>query len=111
MKKTGLLIVFVFCIAAAIAQTPKLFITDSSLTVKQQQLLFQNRIIGKTSKGIIYALPQDGMPCLVADSSLVGKMPNALRKSQPGNNMPNPFYPQWPRINDLQAKPQTTKPD
>jgi hypothetical protein len=92
----------VFCsIQSLFAQSPKLFVSDSSKPILQQQLLFQNRIIGKTDKGTVYALPQDNMPVLVPDSSITSNMPNKLTTGTPGLQMPNPYYPGKPQLKSL----------
>lgn len=93
MKKV-LVILFLFCGSQSLlAQAPKVFVSDSSKPVLQQQLLFQNRIIAKTDKGTVYALPQDSMPVLVPDSSVASNMPVSGRKIPLASVMPNPFYP------------------
>jgi hypothetical protein len=92
----------VFCsIQSLFAQSPKSFVSDSSKPIIQQQLLFQNRIIGKTDKGTVYALPQDNMPVLVPDSSVTSNMPNRLKTETPGLQMPNPYYPGKPQLKSL----------
>ncbi|RXK62739.1 hypothetical protein ESA94_07005 [Lacibacter luteus] len=98
MKKATLLCLFTVAAISSKAQTPKLFVTDSSIA-KPQQLLFPNRIIAKTDKGIVYALPQDNMPVFVPDSSVVNNMPNALKESTTSSFMPNPYYPGKPKTN------------
>ena len=98
MKKLFFTLV-VFCSTQSLlAQSPKVFVSDSSKPIIQQQLLFQNRIIGKTEKGTVYALPQDNMPVLVSDSSLTSNMPNRLKTEAPGLQMPNPYYPGKPEV-------------
>ncbi len=85
---------FIFCGSQTLlAQSPKLFVSDSSKPNFQQQLLFPNRLIGKTDKGTVYALPQDNMPVLVPDSSIVSNMPVRGRTIPLGTVMPNPLYP------------------
>ena len=114
MKKL-LFTLLVFCSTQSlIAQSPKLFVSDSSKPILQQQLLFQNRIIGKTDKGTVYALPQDNMPVLVPDSSVTSNMPVSGQKIPLGTTMPNPFYPGKPEMKNLpptnksyQYKPRT----
>ncbi len=99
MKKL-IFTLLVFCFAQSLfAQADKLFIIDSSLPKFQQQLLFQNRIIGKTEKGTVYALPQDNMPVFVPDSSIALNIPNKLKGNKPGSTMPNPYYPNKPYLN------------
>ena len=101
MKKV-LVILFLFCGSQSLlAQSPKVFVSDSSKPVLQQQLLFQNRIIAKTDKGTVYALPQDNMPVLVPDSSVTSNMPIALKSDQSRTAMPNPFYPVKPQMKKL----------
>ena len=100
-------ILFLFCGSQSLlAQAPKVFVSDSSKPVLQQQLLFQNRIIAKTDKGTVYALPQDNMPVLVPDSFLTSNMPNMFNRTSPSVQMPNPFYPGKPKAKDF---PPTNK--
>lgn len=106
MKKLFFTVVAFCSIQSLLAQSPKVFVSDSSKPIIQQQLLFQNRIIGKTDKGTVYALPQDNMPVLVPDSSVASNMPNKLTKETPGLQMPNPYYPGKPEIKKL---PPTNK--
>jgi hypothetical protein len=106
MKKL-IITLFVSCISQCLlAQSTKAFISDSSKPIIQQQLLFQNRIIAKTDKGTVYALPQDNMPVLVPDSSVTSNMPNSLKATTPGLQMPNPYYPGKPEVKKL---PPTNK--
>jgi hypothetical protein len=98
MKKLFFTIVVLCSIQSLFAQSPKKFVSDSSKPIFQQQLLFQNRIIGKTEKGTVYALPQDNMPVLVPDSSITSNMPNRLKAEAPGLQMPNPYYPGKPEV-------------
>jgi hypothetical protein len=106
MKKL-IITLFVSCTSQCLlAQSPKAFISDSSKPIIQQQLLFQNRIIAKTDKGTVYALPQDNMPVLVPDSSVTSNMPNSLKATTPGLQMPNPYYPGKPEVKKL---PPTNK--
>jgi hypothetical protein len=99
MKKLFFTAVAFCTIQLLFAQSPKSFVSDSSKPIIQQQLLFQNRIIGKTDKGTVYALPQDNMPVLVPDSSVTSNMPNRLKTETPGLQMPNPYYPGKPQMN------------
>ena len=70
-----LLTLIISCTTQALfAQDEKLLVSDSSKPILQQQLLFPNRIIGKTNNGTIYALPQDHMPVFVPDSSFTSNM-------------------------------------
>jgi hypothetical protein len=97
---------FILCGSQTLlAQSPKLFVSDSSKPILQQQLLLQNRIIDKTDKGTVYALPQDNMPVLVPDSSITSNMPNRLKAEAPGLQMPNPYYPGKPEVKKF---PSTT---
>ncbi len=93
MKKL-LMTFIIFCTTQALfAQEEKLFVSDSSKSILQQQLLFPNRIIGKTNNGTVYALPQDNMPVFVPDSSFTSNMPvtNKTLPYQP--TMPNHYSP------------------
>lgn len=93
MKKL-LITLVTFCTAQSVlAQSDKLFVSDSSKPILQQQLLFPNRIIGKTNNGTIYALPQDNMPVFVPDSSFTSNMPVSGRTNPLSTIMPNPYYP------------------
>lgn len=105
MKKLFFIVVAFCSIQSLLAQSPKLFVSDSSKPIIQQQLLFQNRIIGKTEKGTVYALPQDNMPVLVPDSSIVSNMPNKLKTETPGLQMPNPYYPGKPEVKKFPSAP------
>ncbi|HLP35300.1 hypothetical protein [Lacibacter sp.] len=105
MKKLFFTVVTFCSIQSLLAQSPKVFVSDSSKPIIQQQLLFQNRIIGKTEKGTVYALPQDNMPVLVPDSSFTSNMPNSLKTETPGLSMPNPYYPGKPEV---KSHPPTT---
>jgi hypothetical protein len=92
MKKI-LLPYFLVCAALSTkAQTAKLVVTDS-VPIMQQQLLLPNRVINKASNGTVYVLPQDGMPCLVPDSSAWALMPNAKPEDVQSGIMPNPYKP------------------
>ena len=93
MKKL-LITLVTFCTAQSVfAQSDKLFVSDSSKPILQQQLLFPNRIIGKTNNGTVYALPQDNMPVFVPDSSFTSNMPVSGRTNPLSTVMPNPYYP------------------
>lgn len=93
MKKLVIILFISGISQCLLAQSSKQFVSDSSKPILQQQLLFQNRIIGKTNNGTIYALPQDNMPVLVPDSSFTSNMPNSSKVTTPGLQMPNPYYP------------------
>jgi hypothetical protein len=105
MKKILFTLIILYSSHSLLAQSPKVFVSDSSKPIIQQQLLFQNRIIGKTEKGTVYALPQDNMPVLVPDSSFAQNIPNALKTEIPGLQMPNPFYPGKPEVKKLPSTP------
>lgn len=105
MKKLFFTVVTFCSIQSLLAQSSKVFVSDSSKPIIQQQLLFQNRIIGKTEKGTVYALPQDNMPVLVPDSSIVSNMPNRLTTQTPGLQMPNPYYPGKPEVKKFPSTP------
>ncbi len=93
MKKI-LLPGILLCAALGIkAQTAKVIVTDS-MPFMQQQLLLSNRIMNKTTNGTVYALPQDGMPCLVPDSSAWALIPNVKTGAVKSGIMPNPYKPQ-----------------
>lgn len=105
MKKLFFTVVAFCSIQSLLAQSPKVFVSDSSKPIIQQQLLFQNRIIAKTDKGTVYALPQDNMPVLVPDSSVTSNIPNKLKTETPGLQMPNPYYPGKPELKKFPATP------
>jgi hypothetical protein len=96
MKKLFFTVVAFCSIQSLLAQSPKVFVSDSSKPIIQQQLLFQNRIIAKTDKGTVYALPQDNMPVVVPDSSVRSNMPNASKEIKQIKIIPNPYYPYKP---------------
>lgn len=60
-------------------------------------------IIGKSKKGTVYALPQDNMPALKPDTTVVYKMPVIPLKQQavvsgyPKQPVPNPLVPKKPK--------------
>ncbi|NCU03890.1 MAG: hypothetical protein GXC73_07875 [Chitinophagaceae bacterium] len=97
MKKFLFSLIVFYSAQSAFAQTEKPIVLDSSAPRLQQQLLFPNRIINKTDKGTVYALPQDNMPVLVPDST-ASKMPVALKSNQSHSMMPNPYYPRKPLL-------------
>jgi hypothetical protein len=105
MKRLFFTVVAFCSIHSLLAQSPKVFVSDSSKPIIQQQLLFQNRIIGKTEKGTVYALPQDHMPVLVPDRSITSNMPNKLKTETPGLQMPNPYYPGKPEVKKFPSTP------
>lgn len=114
MKKLLFLLFVLLCSQSLLAQSGKLLVSDSTKPVVQQQLLFQNRIIGKTDKGTVYALPQDNLPVLVPDSAVTSNMPVSGQKIPFDTKMPNPFYPGKPEMKNLpptnkgyQYKPRT----
>lgn len=103
MKKI-LLSGFLMCAAFATkAQTANVVVNDS-LQFMQQELLLANRVISKTINGTLYALPQDGMPCLVPDSSAWTMMPTAKTGNFNPGAMPNPYKPHSPRTTLLESK-------
>lgn len=93
MKKLLFTLIISCTTHALFAQEEKLLVIDSSKPTLQQQLLFPNRIIGKTNNGTIYALPQDNMPVFVPDNSFTSNMPVSGLTNPLGTVMPNPFYP------------------
>ncbi|MEJ7739821.1 MAG: hypothetical protein WKF97_20535 [Chitinophagaceae bacterium] len=64
-------------------------------------LLPQARYSHKTSKGSVFILPIDNMPCLVPDPALFKDMPNA-RPGEPPSYMPNTY----PKYNVIPQKKQ-----
>ena len=62
--------------------------------IKQNSLLPQATFSHNTSRGKIYTLPIDNMPCLVPDMKQVEGMP---RQNMPDSRMPNAF-PRLPLI-------------
>jgi hypothetical protein len=96
MKKL-LFTLIIICVAQFLrAQRPQLVLSDSSKPNMQQQLLFPDRIIGKTKNGTIYALPQDNMPVFVPDSSFTSNMPVSKSPLPYRRTMPNHFSPRNP---------------
>lgn len=93
MKKILLPGIFLCAAFGTKAQTATVIVTDSMPFV-QKQLLLPNRVINKTTNGTVYALPQDGMPCLVPDSSAWALMPNVKTGAVKSGIMPNPYKPQ-----------------
>ena len=92
MKKI-LLPCFLICAAAGTkAQTAPVLVTDTT-QLMQQQLLLLNRVISKKNNATVYALPQDGMPCLVPDSSAWTLMPNIKPDNVTTGVIPNPYKP------------------
>lgn len=103
MKKLLLPCILLCAAVGTKAQTVKVVINDTTQFV-QQQLLLPNRVMGKTNKGTIYALPQDGMPCLVPDSSAWALMPNAKTGDVQSGVMPNPYKPNSLRNTFLESE-------
>ena len=91
MKKTALAIGLCTATLLAAAQ-------DTSPTVdttrKRTPTTFKNNLLeeGKfshsTSKGKVYILPYDNMPCLVPNTDQVARMPGSIQRA-PQNRMPN----------------------
>lgn len=106
MKKFLFTLIAFTALQSASAQTEKLIVQDSGSPKFQQQLLFPNRIINKTDKGTVYALPQDNMPVFVPDSSVTAKMPVALKNHQSGAMMPNPYYRNKPSLEKTDSPPK-----
>jgi hypothetical protein len=72
-----------------IAKSP--YVTMKQDTVKQLPQLPQLLALGKKAAPGVYALPQDGMPCIVPDTNSIAAMPNAAKASTVplANQMPN----------------------
>jgi hypothetical protein len=89
----SLTVTIALCLFASFTfgQIKRPVINDSSI-FPVQPLLMQERILGKSPYGTIYALPQDNMPVVAADSNLVKQMPNGFSKPM-FRTMPNPIYP------------------
>ena len=103
MKKILLAAILICAAFGSKAQTAKETVTDSAQLV-QQQLLLHYRLIGKTTNGNVYALPQDGMPCLVPDSSAWVMMPNVNTGNFNPGAMPNPYKPNSSRNTIIESK-------
>jgi hypothetical protein len=71
--------------------------------IQQRGLLPQATFSHNTSKGKIYALPIDNMPCLVPDMSRVSRMPGAY--AYPEGRMPN-LFPKQRVIPEKEKKPK-----
>lgn len=93
MKK----ILFAICLTPIVdelaAQMPSVTLdtTDRKyllLGIVKRNLLEQGRFSHSTSKGKVYILPYDNMPCLVPDMQQVAPMPALIQKF-PESRMPN----------------------
>lgn len=98
-----LVIMFLLTATSSFAQSdssatiPALFKIDSSAPNLSQRLstqtvqawLEQARLSHNTSKGKVYKMPFDYMPCLVPDEKKTASMP--LIKTLPDTSMPNAF--------------------
>ncbi len=71
--------------------------------IKQRGLLPQASFSHNTSKGKIYILPIDNMPCLVPDMNQVSRMPGAY--AYPEGRMPN-LFPKQRVIPEEEKKPK-----
>jgi hypothetical protein len=103
MKKILFAAILICAAFGSKAQTAKGTVTDSA-QLMQQQLLLPNRVIGKTNNGAVYALPQDGMPCFVPDSSAWTLMPIAKTGNFNPGAMPNPYKPNSLRNTFLESE-------
>ena len=56
--------------------------------IAKNSLLLQGTYSHSTSKGKVYILPYDNMPCLVPDMQQVAPMPGSIQKL-PESRMPN----------------------
>lgn len=102
MKKTAFTAITIFiCLTASAQFVAK---TDSMpVTGKLNYELYNSlRIISNNQKGIVYALPQDNMPALRPDTSIVYHMPVAGYKPKPKILT----YPKLPEPNPLLKKKQ-----
>jgi hypothetical protein len=80
---------------------PLYFTQDTGFLPKQQPFSMPTqphgpgRLLGRVAQGTVYALPLDGMPCIVPDKPLFGLIPNInpLRKDSidPGIYFHNPL--------------------
>jgi hypothetical protein len=91
MKILAVITTLLCCASLVNGQIKKPVLNDSSI-YPVQPLLLQERIIGKSPYGTVYALPQDNMPVVVADSNLVKQMPSISGRPMK-RTMPNPMYP------------------
>ncbi len=91
MKILTTLAALLCCAHFTHAQIKKPVLNDSSV-YPAQPLLLQERVIGKTPYGTVYALPQDNMPVVAADSNLVKQIPNGFKGTKK-RVIPNPMYP------------------
>ncbi|MBL0056824.1 MAG: hypothetical protein IPP31_11720 [Chitinophagaceae bacterium] len=94
MKKILFLIVTGFFLNGSRAQQLVIPFSEKPMVRKADKKIqpFANkaRVISKSKKGVNYALPLDGMPCLVPDLANLAPMPNASQKINM-SAIPNPF--------------------
>lgn len=89
MKRTLPVLGLCFAFGSAAAQ-----ISSPTLDSIQRKVPFTKTLIDQgsyshsTSKGKVYILPYDNMPCLVPDMNQVAPMPGSLQKL-PESRMPN----------------------
>lgn len=57
--------------------------------IDPEVFLLKAKFSHHTSKGSVYILPYDNMPCLVPDINQLAPMPGARKGEMPENNMPN----------------------
>ena len=74
--------------SARIVDTTHKKVRDGLIT----SLLVEGRFSHHTSKGKVYILPDDNMPCLVPDMEQTAKMPGSTQP-MPENRMPNVIPP------------------
>jgi hypothetical protein len=106
MKKNSLLIITLLATTSVFSQElPKSnqpFVSAIDTTddrLKQLQKAYQSKrgllpmaaYSHTTSRGKIYKLPIDNMPCLVPDMKQVTPMPQRVMPAVPNSPMPNPY--------------------
>ncbi|MBC7827317.1 MAG: hypothetical protein H7122_06205 [Chitinophagaceae bacterium] len=82
-----------FVVAITFAQIPSVTIDTSDRKgplrgAVKNSLLSLGRVSHTTSRGTIYSLPYDNMPCLVPHMDQLARMPGSIQRV-PENKMPN----------------------
>lgn len=93
MKKLLFASVTMACVTTIKGQNPYVIIDTASKNSKDaihlnNTLLKQGRFSHTTSKGDIYVLPYDNMPCLVPNMQQTAPMPGSIQRV-PESRMPN----------------------
>ena len=85
-------VICLLCVAKVVSAQPPSVTVDTTYKIlpdaKRNSLLSQGSFSHNTSKGKVYTLPPDNMPCLVPDMQKVVPMPGSYQKA-PQNRMPN----------------------